>query len=170
MKSGKLKKLIIVIFITLMTSAISAQKFDTIAKSGYTFPIKSKLTLKLVAVDSLNYKFYILHYEPFNKIIDTYANEKYLSKPAADNTIEVIFCVSTEGKTKEEKQANYKSLLLIKNGTKFPLEYRAKMKVSKSETFQSTSVVTIYPNAKNMEMWPYLIEKLALLDFKKSVK
>jgi hypothetical protein len=44
------------------------------------------------------------------------------------------------------------------------------MKVSKSESFQSTSVVTLYPNVKSMEMWPYLIENLALLDFKRLQK
>jgi hypothetical protein len=165
-----MKKLIVIIFINFMAASLYAQVFDTISHTGYTFPVKSKLTLKMVAVDSVNYKFYILHYETFNRIIDTYANEKYLTKPAADNTIELIFCVGTQGKSKKEKEANYKTLLLIKNGTKCPLEYRAKMKVSKSETFQSTSVEPLYPNVKIVEMWPYLIEKLALLNFKRMQK
>jgi len=165
-----MKKLIFTLFIALMTSGLSAQKFDTIAKSGYAFPVKSKLTLKMVAVDAVNYKFYILHYEPFNKIIDTSDISKYLSKPVADNTIEVIFCVCTHGKSKKEKRANYQTLLLLKNGTSFPLQFRAKMKLPKSETFEATSVVTLYPQNRNMQMWSYLIEKLALLDFKRLPK
>ncbi len=165
-----MKKLILALFFGLITSGLSAQKFDTIAKSGFSFPVKSRLILKLVPVDLASYKFYILHYERFNKIIDTYENEKYLAKPVADNTIELIFCVGTHGKAKKEKQANYKTLLLIRNGTKYPLEYRAKMKVQKSQTFESTSVVTLFPNVRTIEMWPYLIEKLALLDFKRVQK
>lgn len=165
-----MKKLILVLFLGLFACGLSAQKFDTIAKGGYAFPIKSKLTLKLVAVDSVKYKFYILHYQTFNKIIDTYANEKYLAKPAADNTVEVIFCVSTNGKTKEEKQANYQSHLLIKSGVKYPLDYRAKMKVAKASSFESTLVAALQPNVRSIQTWPYLIEKLALLEFKRSGK
>jgi hypothetical protein len=165
-----MKKLLLIICLSFMAAALQAQVFDTIAKNGYSFPLKSKLTLKLVAVDSVSYKFYILHYKPFNKIIDTYDNDKYLPKQAADNTIEVIFCVGTHGKSKKEKEAYYQTLLLIKNGTKYPLEYRAKMKVAKSQSFESTSVVTLLPQVQHMETWPYLIEKLALLDFKRAVK
>ena len=65
-----MKKIIIIIFVSFITTGLHAQVFDTIAHTGYTFPVKSKLTLKLVAVDSVNYKFYILWHHKSN--IDTY--------------------------------------------------------------------------------------------------
>jgi hypothetical protein len=162
-----MKKLFFTIVICFMSGVLYAQVFDTIPRNGFEFPLKSKITLKLVAIDSVNYQYYIMSYKSFNKIIDTYENDKYLSKEVVDNTIELIFCVATHGKNKKEREANYQTLLLIKNGTKYPLTYRAKMKVGKSKSFESTSVVPLYPMVKNMEMWPYLIEKIALLEFKR---
>lgn len=163
-----MNKIFITFVIILLGVSAKNQTLDTIPQEGFAFPIKSKITLKLVPADSLKYKYYILKYEPFDEIIDTYENDKYISKNLEENTIELIFCVGTHGDTEKEKKENYQSLLLIKNGTKYPLEYEADMRVYKKEEFEPTSVVPLYPNVKNMEMWPYLIEEIGLHGFRQS--
>ncbi|MFH0893438.1 MAG: hypothetical protein V2A54_03290 [Bacteroidota bacterium] len=162
-----MKNFILTISLYLAFNGISAQNLDTIPRDGFSFPIRSKLILKMVETDSAKYKYYILSYEPFDTIINTHEENSYLSEKPANNTIELLFCVGTHGETQKEKDKNLETLLILKNGMKDPIQYKADIIKYPKENFESTSVVPLYPGALTREMWPYFITEIGLHDFQK---
>jgi hypothetical protein len=162
-----MKNLILLLCFCFAGIALNAQEFDSEPQDAFAFPLGCKVTIKLVPSDSVNFKYRVIAFDEFTEIVDVYNNSQLFSDKLEENTIELFFCIGTTGDTEEEKEKNYRTLLLLKNGAKFPLEYAADMKVYQSESFESTSVINLFPNAKSMEMWPYIIEEIALYGFKK---
>lgn len=162
-----MKKLILLVLLCLPVTGLYAQIPDTIPQLGFAFPIGSKLTLKMVEIDSGKFLYYILKYEPFDSTINTDEKENIFKNQPALNTIDLIFCVGTHGETQKEKDENLQVLLMMKNGTKYPLEYMADIIRYQQKDFEPTSVVPIFPGALNTEMWPYYIEQIGLHDFKR---
>ena len=58
-----------------------------------------------------------------------------------------------------------KVLLIMKNYTTMALQYSCDIQRSENGEFENTSNVGIFPGAKGMEMWPYMIYMIELKDF-----
>jgi hypothetical protein len=83
-----------------------------------------------------------------------------------EGTIEFYFCLGTSGETEKEREEKMKVLLIMKNRTKFSLNYNADIQLEENGEFVKTSNVGTYPGAKGTEMWPYMIYQIGLNNFK----
>ncbi|MDR0789575.1 MAG: hypothetical protein LBO06_02130 [Bacteroidales bacterium] len=162
-----MKKVIIILCCLFSGINLYSQEMDTTSQEGFSFPLGCKVTIKLVPIDSVNFHYSVLKFEEFNEIIDTYNNDSLLSKNVEENIIEFIFCIGTHGDTEEEKEKHYKTLLLLKSGAKIHLDYEADALFYQQEEYQSTSVVTLWSQAKIVEMWKDAIEFIAIYNFHK---
>lgn len=161
-----MKRLFVVLALMIAFSAHS-QDLPTEPATGFTFPLGCKFTLKIYPTDSTNFDYSIIAFERFEEIIDTWNNDSLFEKNSKENgTIEFYFCIGTEGKTEEEKEENMKILLLMKNRTKYSLNYTSEIQTEEDGTFELTSNVGTFSGAKGTEMWPYFIYQIALSDFK----
>ena len=160
-----MKKIILILILTV-TYNLHSQDLPTEPANGYVFPIGSKFTIKLYPKDSINFNYSIIKYEPFEDIVDTWENNYLFEKEGENETIEFYFCLGTSGETEEEKDKNMKVLLIMKNRTKYSLNYNSDIQKKEEGKFEKTSNVGTHPNAKGMEMWPYMIYQIGLNDFK----
>lgn len=80
-----------------------------------------------------------------------------------ENTIEIFFmgAYNNDGK----KDSDWKSLLMIRNNLKIPLNYKADIKYYFSDSFENTSIVPSFPGAKGYELWHHKIDFITLYDF-----
>ena len=161
-----MKKLIVILILIINFGAYS-QNLPTEPANGFAFPLGTKFTIKLHPTDSTNFDYSIIEFEPFQDIIDTWENDSLFKENAEKNgTIEFYFCLGTSGETEEEKDKNMKVLLLMKNRTEYSLEYNSDIQREENGKFETTSNVGTYSGAKGTEMWPYMIQQIALNEFK----
>ncbi|MDO3696049.1 hypothetical protein QVZ41_14445 [Wenyingzhuangia sp. chi5] len=160
-----MRKIILILILTI-TYNLHSQDLPTEPVNGYAFPIGSKFTIKLYPKDSISFNYSIIKFEPFENIVNTWENNYLFEKEGENETIEFYFCLGTSGETEEEKDKNMKVLLLMKNRTKYSLNYNSDIQIKEEGKFEKTSNVGTHPNAKGMEMWPYMIYQIGLNDFK----
>ena len=160
-------KKIILILSLIIGASVNSQELPTQPANGFTFPIGSKFTIKMHPIDSTNFDYSIIMFEPFQEIIDTWENDSLFEENAEKNgTIEFYFCLGTSGETEEEKEKNMKVLLLMKNRTDYSFNYNSDIQLEENGKFETTSNVGTYSGAKGTEMWPYMIYQIALNEFK----
>jgi len=162
-----MKKTLLLLVFVLSFTAFKAQILDSVPHDAFAFPLGRKVTIKLVPVDSVKFQYYVTDISSFAEVVDTYKDNNLFSKKPEADTIELLFCIGTHGDTQEEREKNYKTLLILRNNLSFPLEYNADMRVYQQEEFEPTSVVTLFPGTLMREMWPYMIEEIALYNFRK---
>jgi len=160
-----MKKILVFIFLIFSTMT-NAQELPTIPANGFAFPIGSKFTIKLYAVDSVNYDYSVIAYEPFDKTVDTWEHDSLFETAGKDSTITFYFCLGTHGDSEAEKKKNMKVLLLMKNYSKMALKYSSDIQREENGEFKETSNVGTFPGAKGNEMWPYMIYMIGLKEFK----
>ena len=155
----------ILIFILLLSFGINAQDLPTEPENGFAFPLGSKFTIKLHPTDSTAFDYSIIKFEPFEKIVDTWENDDLFEENGEDGTIEFYFCLGTSGETEKEREEKMKVLLIMKNRTKYSLNYKSDIQREEQGEFEYTSNVGTHPNAKGTEMWPYMIYQIGLNSF-----
>ena len=160
-----MKKLIIILILIISFGAYS-QDLPTEAANGFAFPLGTKFTIKLHPTDSTNFNYSIIEFKPFQSIIDTWENDSLFKSEEKNGTIEFYFCLGTNGETEEERDKNMKVLLLMKNRTEYNLKYNSDIQIAEDGEFKYTSNVGTYSGAKGTEMWPYMIQQIALNDFR----
>lgn len=163
-----MKKTITFLLITAFFCT-KAQDLPTIAANGFAFPINTKFTIKLTAIDSLKFNFSIIEFEQFNKTIDSYNKKDLFNETGMDSTITFYFCTGTYGDTEKERNDNMQILLLMKNYSQIPLKYSSEIQRKKNGKFESTSNIGSFPGAIGTEMWPYMIYMIGLHDFEREI-
>ena len=163
-----MRNLFIILFSLIGITAYS-QDLPSEFSNGFAFPLGTKFTIKLQAVDSLNFDYQVIEFEPFEEVIDLFENDSLFAATGEENTITFYFCLGTRGETDEEKEKNMKVLLLFKNYSKHVLKYSSDISREEEGEFESTSNIGSYPGAKTMEMWPYMIYLIGLREFQKNV-
>ena len=161
-----MKKIFLFTFI-IFSITTNAQDLPTIPANGFAFPIGSKFTIKLYAVDSINFDYSVIAFEQYSETVDTWENDNLFAPEGQDSTITFYFCLGTHGDSKKEKEKNMQVLLLMKNYTKMALKYSSDIQRKEDGEFESTSNVGTFPGAKGTEMWPYMIYMIGLKEFKK---
>jgi len=148
---------------------VQAQELPTKPADGVIFPIGIKFVIKLVSVDSVNYNYSVLDFEPFGKILQTSDYVELFEESGEDNTIIFYFCFGTHGKTEQEKKENMHVLLLMKSYSEEFLKYTYTSEIQLKEygELEWTSNIGIFPNKITYEMWPYMIYHIRLKEFKK---
>jgi hypothetical protein len=156
-------------FLLLSFLAISgltqAQELPTIPSNGFSFSLGTKFTIKLFQVDSVNYNYSVIAFERFDKTIDTYNHDELFNTQGQDSTITFFYCLGTSGDNEKEKKKNMQVLLIMKNYSKLALKYSSDIQRKENGEFESTSNVGTFPNAKGMEMWPYMIYMIGIRGF-----
>lgn len=161
-----MKKLSFILFL-LVGSMVHAQDLPTEPANGFSFPLGTKFTIKLVAVDSVNFDYSVIAFEAFDKIVDTRSSDDLFEKEGESNTIVFYFCLGTYGDTEEEKKQNMKVLLLMKNYSDTALKYTSEIQREEDGEYLPTSNIGTYPGAKGSEIWPYMIYFIGLREFRK---
>ena len=152
---------------TAISLFVKTQELPTIPANGFSFPIGTKFTIKLIPIDSINFDYSIIEFEKFDKTVDTYEHDDLFNKTGNDSTITFYFCIGTHGDNKAEKKKNMKVLLLMKNYTKYMLNYTSEIQRKENGEYESTSNVGTFPGAMGNEMWPYMIYSIGLREFRK---
>ena len=160
-----MKKIFLILALIIGFSTYS-QELPTKPNNGFAFPLGSKFTIKLYPIDSLNFDYSIIKYEPFEEIIDTWENDILFEEQGEKGTIEFYFCLGTSGETETEKEKNMKVLLLMKNRTEYSLSYNSDIQTEESGEFEKTSNIGTHSGVKGTEMWPYMIHQIALNEFR----
>ncbi len=160
-----MKKLVF-IFFCLISSLVYSQDLPTEASNGFSFPIGSKFTIKLINVDSNNYDYSIIEFENFQEIVNSWETDSLFAKNGDENTISFYFCLGTHGDTPEEKEKNMKVHLLMKNYTDKAFSYISEIQTKEDGEYEPTSNIGTFPKAVGNEMWPYMIYFIGLRDFK----
>ncbi|MGL5785480.1 MAG: hypothetical protein ACRCX4_01470 [Bacteroidales bacterium] len=136
------------------------------SEHGFVFPLGCRAVLQIdPATKSGICKYTVIYFEEFPEVIDTYDNENIFFKNAPKNTIQVIFTVSTHGKERNEVEKNYRTSLFIKSNYAHKLKYKADILRTNATDFSETSVMPVFNQVKTVELWPYLIQSIALYDF-----
>ena len=158
---------IIVILTLIISFGAYSQNLPTEPANGFVFPIGTKFTIKMYPTDSNSFNYSVIKFEPFQEIIDTWENDSLFEEtPDKNGTIEFYFCLGTSGETEKERENNMKILLLMKNRTEYTFEYNSDIQTEKDGKFENTSNVGTYSGAKGTEMWPYMIQQIALNEFR----
>jgi|WetSurMetagenome_2_1015567.scaffolds.fasta_scaffold69096_5 hypothetical protein len=160
-----MKKLLLLSFL-IISCLIQAQELPTKPANGFIFTIGSKFTIKLFAVDSINYYYSVIAFEKFDKTVDTWNNDDLFNAVGQDSTITFYFCLGTHGVNEKEKQVNMQVLLIMKNYSKMALNYSSDIQRIENGKFESTSNAGTFPGAEGMEMWPYMIYTIGLKEFR----
>lgn len=161
-----MKKTFLIILLTTINFLVNAQELPTIPANGFSFPIGSKFTIKLIPIDSTNFDYSIIEFERFDKTVDSYEHDDLFNKTGNDSTITFYFCLGTYGDNKAEKEKNMRVHLLMKNYTKYVLKYTSEIQRTENGEYESTSNVGTFPGAMGNEMWPYMIYSIGLREFK----
>lgn len=160
-----MKKILLFLFL-IVGNITNGQELPSAPANGFAFPIGSKFTIKLYAVDSINFDYSIIAFEQFSETVDTWENDNLFEPEGQDSTITFYFCLGTHGDSQKEKEENMQVLLLMKNYTKMALEYSSDIQRKEDGEFESTSNVGTFPGAKGTEMWPYMIYMIGLKEFR----
>ena len=161
-----MKKIFLFIFLASI-GFTHGQELPTIPANGFSFSLGTKFSIKLVAIDSINFDYSVIEFEKFDSIIDTYDNDSLFKVPGRDSTITFYFCLGTYGESKSERKHNMQVLLIMKNYSKIALSYSSDIQREQDGEYESTSNVGSFPGATGMEMWPYKIYMIGLRGFKR---
>jgi len=148
-------KLSILSLVFLLSSFIFSPTEED--SSPHVFPIGSKFVLKLIEKDNGKFDVEVLSESKIKKKVDYSKSESYFSKKPIPGTIECIFA----------KGEKFKSVLLIRNNTKFALNYKADISYNNSGKFYSTSVMMLFPGVSSSELWKDNLKGIILHDFTK---
>ena len=162
-----MRKLFVILF-SLIVIATYSQDLPSEPSNGFAFSIGTKFTIKLQAVDSLNFDYSIIEFEQFEEVVDLFENDFLFTETGEDNTLTFYFCFGTIGETDEEKEKNMKVILLFKNYSKYALNYSSDILRDEEGEFEYTSNVGSFPEVKSMEMWPYMIYTIGLSEFQRN--
>lgn len=163
-------KKLFVLLLTFVSFLTLAQELPTEPQNGFAFPLGSKFTIKLYAVDSANFDYSIIEFEPFEEIVNTFETDSLFAAEGQDSTIAFYFCIGTHGDDQAERDSNMQVLLLMKNYTKMVLEYSSDIMREEDGEFAKTSNIGTFPGAVGVEMWPYMIHMIGLAEFRKPKK
>jgi hypothetical protein len=145
---------------------INAQELPTIPSNGFAFPLGSKFTIKLSSVDSVNYDYSIIAFEPFDEVVNIMENDNLFDSSGKDSTMTFYFCLGTFGEAEDANEDNLKVLLIMKNYSKLALKYTSEIQRVADGGFEATSNVGTHPGAVGTEMWPYMIYMIGLTEFR----
>lgn len=95
---------IIIIFICLFSGVVYSQELPSEPSNGFSFPIGSKFTIKLISVDSINYDYSVIAFESFQEIVNPWELDSLFAEDGDENTISFYFCLGTSGETEEERE------------------------------------------------------------------
>ena len=150
------------------TPKLTAQSpADTVA-NAMAFGLGSKMTLKLVKNTSGSYDYRVIQYEEFTDCIRIQDTNTLLSAVPQKETIEVIFAIGhyRDGNDKDD----YKTVMFSRNNYGFPLYYDAAFQTPDEEQLQQTTVKPLLPGTQHMELWPFLIDYMALINYRASAE
>lgn len=159
-----MKKLNLLFILIFYIFSLHAQ--TNTSEHGFVFPLGCRAVLQIDSVTKSGMcKYSVIHFEEFPEVIDTYDNENIFFKDVPKNTIQVVFSISTHGKERNEVEKNYRSALFIKSNHPKKLKYKADILRANALDFTETSVMPVFNQVKAVELWPYLIQSIALYDF-----
>ncbi|MFV0390786.1 MAG: hypothetical protein ACK5KP_02705 [Paludibacteraceae bacterium] len=167
-----MKNLIWTLLIGLFSINIQAQeslnipeKFPTKFQNSFTFPLGSKIMLELKEKKNGKYEYRVLSIEKIEGYYSFEANENLFEENPKENTVEIYFMGAFYNEGNEDK--DWKSLLMMRNNLKEPINYKADIKYYFKDEFENTSIVGAFPNAKTNEIWAHKIDFITLYDFEK---
>lgn len=161
-----MKKILLLIFV-ITSYVVLAQELPSEPRNGYAFPLGSKFRIKLYPIDSVSFNYSIVKFERTEKVVEIWDNDVLFEKEGEKGTIDFFFGLGTNGKTEEERKKNKKVLLLIKNRSKYSLNYTSDIQREENGEFTKTSNVGSHSGLKAIEIWPYMIYQIGLKEFKK---
>jgi hypothetical protein len=147
----------ILLFLIIAKITTAQPLVDT---ATYAFPIGSHIILQIVEFKK-ELKYTVLKSETFTDNLDWSNKDSVFEKTPTIGTVEFFF-----GKGKDQ-DGPFKTVLLIRNNTKFKLEYKAQISYENYEGFYETSVMDLLPRVYSSELWKANLSAILLHKFKK---
>lgn len=170
-----MKNLILILLINIFSINIQAQqklnipeKLPTNFENSFSFPLGSKVLLELKEKKNGQYEYSVVSVEKVEGYYSLESDKNLFDENPKENTVEIYFMGAFYNEGKEDK--DWKSLLMMRNNLKKPLNYKADIKYYFKENFENTSIVGAFPNAKTNEIWAHKIDFITLYDFEKLKK
>lgn len=167
-----MKKLLLILLINFICLNIHAQKklnvpekFPTNFENSFTFPLGSKILLELKEKANGKYDYSVISIEKIEGYYSFEADENLFDEKPQVNTVEIYFMGAYYNDGKDDK--DWKSLLMMRNNIKNPINYKADIKYYFKDDFENTSIVGAFPNAKTNEIWAHKIDFITLYNFEK---
>ena len=165
-----MKNLFLLIFIGIFSSHIFAQKkqnipenFPTQFENSFTFPLGSKIILEMKPKKNGKYDYRVLSIEKIEGYYSMDNDENLFVENPQENTIEIFFMGAYYNEGKEDN--DWKTLLMMRNNLKEPINYKADIKYYYSDEFENTSIVGAFPKANTNEIWAHKIDYITLYGF-----
>ncbi|WP_343914904.1 hypothetical protein [Aquimarina litoralis] len=165
-----MRKLTLILIIGLLSFNIQGQekrkipdKFPTEFHSSFTFPLGSKIMLELKERKDGKYEYRVLSVDKIEGYYSFESGENLFELKPNENTVEILFMGAFYNEGKEDK--DWKTLLMMRNNLKTPINYKADIKYYFKEEFENTSIVGAFPNVKTNEIWAHKIDFITLYDF-----
>lgn len=163
-----MNKLMFAFFAIFFCQALSAQDQNLEMElpsdyNVYSIPLWTKAVLELKETDKGKYEYRILSLEVYDEFYSFDKNENLFSENPQENTIELFFIGAFYRDGKEDQ--DYKTLLMLRNNLKVPLDYKADILYYFNDEFENTSIIGAFPGTKVNEIWHHRIDQIALYDF-----
>lgn len=130
----------------------------------YSYPMGCKFQLNLELIDEQHFKYTVENFEVFQEIVNMQDNDSIFPPQVKGNTMEFIFCISSEGEALEDG-SNLLTTLYVRNNSDYYIDYKAEILVRGADEYVETSVLGIWAGIKATESWPYPIEYISLDSF-----
>lgn len=170
-----MKNLLLILLINIFTINIHAQqkmnvpeKFPTNFENSFSFPLGSKILLELKEKKKGKYEYRVVSFEEVDGHYSFKADKNLFDENPKENTVEIYFMGAYYNEGKEDK--DWKSLLIMRNNLKNPLNYKADIKYYFKESFENTSIVGAFPNVETKEIWAHKIDFITLYNFEELKK
>jgi len=167
-----MKNILLILLMNFVGLNIQAQqklnipiKFPTTFESNFTFPIGSKILLELKEIKNGKYEYRVIYVEKIDGYYAFEENKNLFVESPKENTVEIYFMGAYYNDGKEDK--DWKSLLMMRNNMKSPINYKADIKYYFKEDFENTSIVGAFPGAEANEIWAHKIDFITLYNFEK---
>jgi hypothetical protein len=156
-------KQIITLLILILNLSSYGQDERNLTSEKYTFPVKTKFTIKLTPIDSVNFDYKIIKIENYDEIIGSWHDEKVLEEKGEDETIEFCFCLEKDWNDSQKSN----TMLLLKSWSKYSFKFKTEIQTEKDGEFKENFNLGATAGKSASDRWAKKTFKIRISEFKK---
>ena len=156
-------KRIITLIILILTLSSYGQEESDVTSGTYTFPIKTKFTIKLIPNGSGTFDYSVIKVESYDKVIGNWDDEKVFDEKAEDETIEFCFCLEKDW----SDARNTKTMLLLKSKSQYSFKFKTEIQTEKDGEFKENFNMGAHSNSVTSDRWAKKTFQIRISGFEK---
>jgi hypothetical protein len=157
-------KRVIIFLILIANFNTYAQQEQTTATEKWTFPIKTKFTVKVIPTSTGDFKYSVIKVEPYTKIVDASNSAKVFKKKGEKETIEFCFCLEIPWDRDPKKDDPY-MMLLMNNRSKYSFKFKTEIQTEKDGVFKKISNIGTHAGSTTSDRWAKETYQIRISEF-----